>query len=258
MTYRSWTAKTNPQSTEAPELIPAQKALVVKTSKDDSEIGQYIDVPHGGCVLYLMNLKCESAADTWLISKLKQIIEGICSDNVDASNLVDYLADKIQISGHKNQIAPYFSERVWSPENYSEILGRNLSAKIKYRLDLLPTHNLPDAFMNEERNEAHAVTSFTPQTDVSDPPFFYCCAYDCTEDTKVMEQDEFLYFMSLCYMRIKVAQALHRRHDPREDFAGASLQASHGDVIDPVLASASATPWIGMSQALDPLYQIRS
>ena len=109
--------------------------------------------------------------------------------NVEASNLVDYLADKIQNSGHQNQVVPYFSERVWYSENYSEILSRNLSAKIKY----------------QQRNAAG--DRLQPR-DVLGRPALFLLLLVRLHNTKVMEQEGFLYFMSLCYMRIKVGQSL--------------------------------------------------
>ena len=168
--------------------------------------------------------------------------EGIYSDNVDASNLVDYLADKV---GHENQIAPYFSERVWSPRTTPRSWAGIWSAKIKYCLDLLPTHNLP-----EERSQHHEGLHST--------------------DIRVRS-------VILLLLRVRLHRghqgygtgrvpllhvlALHahqggsvppRWHDSREEIAGESLQASHGDVIEHVLGSASATPWVAVVQACDP------
>ena len=111
VTHRPWAAKMNHKAPRPPSWSRHRKPWSSRLARTTPRSGST------STRRTVVGSKWESAADDWLISKLKQIVKGTHSDNIDASNLVDYLADKIQNSGHQNQIAPYvlLGACVWSP-----------------------------------------------------------------------------------------------------------------------------------------------
>ena len=127
-------------STEAPTLIPAQR------------LGHWAVPPDA-----------------------RSMVAGFSTSPI---HILDYLEEKIQDSGHKSQIAPYFSERLWTLEHYNMQIA---DPRTEFRDEdqvpprLAPEQTLPGCFHERagEHRLDYVLESFKEGTFIAHPPMYH-------------------------------------------------------------------------------------
>ena len=193
------------------KLVPAQKALIMFEAGEvniDVEVhgGQRISKNSTDYHLFLM--EWEKADDDMLFGRLKQIMAEYRAD-LGTDNFRAPLQAAIRDQAVKYQLLGYFEETAWTLENMQKFLNRNYSIKRqnRYRPDLLPTASHPYKYQDETFNttehfEAYGVGSFR-----KDPPYYHFGVYQYDPDaTVIMKQNDFMRFMSLCYIQLRAIQ----------------------------------------------------
>ena len=174
--------------------------------------GQIIEKEHGEYHLFLM--EWEKTDDDMLLGRLKQIMAEYRAD-LGTEDFRAPLQAAIRDQAVKYQLLGYFEETAWTPENIENILNRNFTVNRKniYRPDLLPTAAHPHKYLDETFNtkenfEAYGIAEYR-----RDPPYYHFSVYEYDpETTVIMKQNDFLRFMSLCYIQLRAIQYLQGDH----------------------------------------------
>ena len=215
--YRPHAERTNAGALQSKKLVPAQKALIMaengEVNVETPVRGQIIEKEHGEYHLFLM--EWEKTDDDMLLGRLKQIMAEYRAD-LGTEDFRAPLQAAIRDQAVKyHQLLGYFEETAWTLENIENILNRNFTVNRKniYRPDLLPTAAHPHKYLDETFNtkenfEAYGIAEYR-----RDPPYYHFSVYEYDpETTVIMKQNDFLRFMSLCYIQLRTIQYLQGDH----------------------------------------------
>ena len=144
--YRPWI--------QQPDLIPAQKGLVVAASdsKDRSSTPTCAATRPGNTASYFLYLAEWGKKDEGrLLQNLKLVILNIQQEITDQDGFNHFLTETLKDVADKNQPLPYFTRETWPRNSVLETNARKLAgANPPYRVDLLPAERHPDKFFREE------------------------------------------------------------------------------------------------------------
>ncbi|CAE7330335.1 unnamed protein product [Symbiodinium necroappetens] len=214
--YRPHADRTNASALQSKKLVPAQKALIMA---ENGEVN--IDIPVRGQTIskdntdyHLFLMEWEKTDDDMLLGRLKQIMAEYRAD-LGTDDFRAPLQAAIRDQAVKYQLLGYFEETAWTLENMENILNRNYSVDRKniYRPDLLPTMTYPRKYLDETFNTKENFESYDIRSFRKDPPYYHFSVYQYEPDSTVtMKQNDFLGFMSLCYIQLRAIQYLQGDH----------------------------------------------
>ncbi|CAE7330768.1 unnamed protein product [Symbiodinium necroappetens] len=157
---------------------------------------------------HLFLMEWEKADDDMLFGRLKQIMAEYRAD-LGTDNFRAPLQAAIRDQAVKYQLLGYFEEIAWTLENMQKFLNRNYSIKRqnRYRPDLLPTANHPYKYQDETFNTTEHFEAYGVGSTRKGPPYYHFGVYQYDPDaTVIMKQNDFMRFMSLCYIQLRAIQ----------------------------------------------------
>ncbi|CAE7220070.1 unnamed protein product [Symbiodinium microadriaticum] len=202
-------------STDYPSMGAIPALIMAENGEVNVETpvrGQTISKEHGDYHLFLM--EWEKTDDDMLLGRLKQIMAEYRAD-LGTEDFRAPLQAAIRDQAVKYQLLGYFEETAWTLENMENIFNRNFTANRKniYRPDLLPTMAHPHKYLDETFNTKENFESYGIAEYRKDPPYYHFSVYEYDpETTVIMKQNDFLLFMSLCYIQLRAMQYLQGDH----------------------------------------------